>query len=402
KKSGAHNHVYCQRAASNMKRAEQERRASTLMDPTATPCKGLGIVDFLKDKNFLVTGATGFVAKVLVEKILSVQPDVGKIFLVIKAKDSLSALERVKNEVMNKEIFNVIQKSYGNGYKDFILERLVPVVGDMTEDNLGIEPDVADMLLKEVDIIVSSAANTTFDERYDFSLEMNTRGVSRLMEFGKRCKRVQLFMHISTAYANRQIHGPALEKLLHMGDSEAMDIESEFNLAKNTIADIEAEVADFQKSSSLDVIDSNKMLTQRMRDLGIARARKFGWQDTYGLTKAMGEMLLVNERGDLPVVILRPSIVESTFSSPFPGWIEGHRMLDPIISHYGKGQLGGLFADPNTILDLVPVDMVVNATLAAVAKHAGKPGIHVYHVASSVANPIKLQHVVEAIFEHFK
>ncbi|KAH9326767.1 hypothetical protein KI387_006945, partial [Taxus chinensis] len=239
---------------------------------------------------------------------------------------------------------------------------------------------------------------------YDFSLEMNTRGVSRLMEFGKRCKRVQLFMHISTAYANGQIHGPALEKLLHMGDSEVkekgrtslsvMDIESEFNLAKNTIADIEAEVADFQKSSSL---------TQTMRDLGIARARKYGWQDSYCLTKAMGEMLLVNDRpADLPVVILRPSIIESTFSSPFPGWIEGHRMLDPIISHYGKGQLSGLFADPDTIIDLVPVDMVVNATLAAVAKHAGKPGIHVYHVASSVANPIKLQHVAEAIFEHFK
>jgi len=34
-----------------------------------SPCKGLGIVDFIKDKNFLITGATGFVAKALIEKI---------------------------------------------------------------------------------------------------------------------------------------------------------------------------------------------------------------------------------------------------------------------------------------------------------------------------------------------
>lgn len=55
------------------------------------------------------------------------------------------------------------------------------------------------------------------------------------------------------------------------------------------------------------------------------RARKHGWQDTYVFTKAMGEMLLGSMRGDVPVVILRPSVIESTYRDPFPGWIEGNR-----------------------------------------------------------------------------
>jgi len=55
------------------------------------------------------------------------------------------------------------------------------------------------------------------------------------------------------------------------------------------------------------------------------RARKYGWQDTYVFTKAMGEMLLGSMRGDIPVVILRPSVIESTYRDPFPGWIEGIR-----------------------------------------------------------------------------
>jgi len=55
------------------------------------------------------------------------------------------------------------------------------------------------------------------------------------------------------------------------------------------------------------------------------RARAFGWQDTYVFTKAMAEMLMVSGRDDLPVVIVRPSVIESTYSQPFPGWIEGHR-----------------------------------------------------------------------------
>jgi len=50
----------------------------------------------------------------------------------------------------------------------------------------------------------------------------------------------------------------------------------------------------------------------------------------------------------------------------------------------------------------VPVDMVVNATLAAIAKHAGKPGLNVYHAASSMANPIRFQDIMNIIFEHFR
>lgn len=46
-----------------------------------------------------------------------------------------------------------------------MLSKLVPVLGNVCEANLGIDQDTANMMAKEVDIIVNSAANTTFDER---------------------------------------------------------------------------------------------------------------------------------------------------------------------------------------------------------------------------------------------
>lgn len=46
-----------------------------------------------------------------------------------------------------------------------MLNKLVPVLGNVCEANLGIDQDTANMMVKEVDIIVNSAANTTFDER---------------------------------------------------------------------------------------------------------------------------------------------------------------------------------------------------------------------------------------------
>ncbi|KAK3003099.1 hypothetical protein RJ639_020218 [Escallonia herrerae] len=51
----------------------------------------------------------------------------------------------------------------------------------------------------------------------------------------------------------------------------------------------------------------------------------------------------------------------------------------------------------------VPVDMVVNATLAAIAKHGavGNPELNVYQIASSIVNPLVIQDLTNMVNEHF-
>ncbi|KAJ0612669.1 putative oxidoreductase [Helianthus annuus] len=149
---------------------------------------GIGIINVLKGKAFFVTGATGFLGKVFIEKILRTVPDVGKIYLLIKAKDTDAAMERLKNEIINTELFKSLQQAYGKSYQSFMLSKLVPVIGNVCESNLGLDEETADVIAKDVDIIVNSAANTTFDERYDVALDTNTGGPSRLMSFAKKCK----------------------------------------------------------------------------------------------------------------------------------------------------------------------------------------------------------------------
>lgn len=55
------------------------------------------------------------------------------------------------------------------------------------------------------------------------------------------------------------------------------------------------------------------------------RANFYGWPNTYVFTKAMGEMLVGQLKGNLSVVTVRPTIITSTFEEPFPGWAEGVR-----------------------------------------------------------------------------
>ncbi|WCJ41789.1 Fatty acyl-CoA reductase 3 [Euphorbia peplus] len=94
-----------------------------------------------------------------------------------------------------------------------------------------------------------------------------------------------------------------------------------------------------------------------MKDLGIQRARKYGWPNTYVFTKAMGEMIIEHMKGNLPVIIIRPTMVTSTFQQPFPGWIEGVKTIDAIIAGYGMGKLKFFVADLSAIVDLIPADM---------------------------------------------
>ena len=57
----------------------------------------------------------------------------------------------------------------------------------------------------------------------------------------------------------------------------------------------------------------------------MSRAKVFGWPNTYVFTKAMGEMCVGRYKENLSTVIIRPTMITSTYKEPFPGWIEGLR-----------------------------------------------------------------------------
>ncbi|KAI4369151.1 hypothetical protein MLD38_017634 [Melastoma candidum] len=376
-------------------------RASSF--PSAGKEGGIGIARFLNGKKLFITGVTGYLAKVLVEKIMRAVPDVGKVYVLINAKAQDAARGRLINEIINCELFRCLRQIHGKSYEAFMMSKLVPVAGNITSPSLGIREDLIDSITEEVDIIVNSAGSTTFDERYDMSLAANTQGPCNLLTFGQRCRELKVFLHVSTVYANGKRKGNIKEMPFHINDHTIirdnldgedkspspmpiLDVEGEISLATRHAKDLEA-----------------PLTKQALKELGSKRAKKYGWQDTYTFTKAMGEMMIDKYRGDIPVVIIRPSIIEGTHEEPFPGWIQGNRMIDPVVLSYGKGLLTSFLSDEKTVIDVVPADMVVNAILAATVKQGltRVSGIRVYHVGSSVANPLLLGELFRLFYVHF-
>src|SRR5437870_6639841 len=126
-----------------------------------------------------------------------------------------------------------------------------------------------------------------------------------------------------------------------------------------------------------------------------------GFADIYSFTKAMAEQAVVELHGDIPLSIVRPSIIESALAEPFPGWLEGFRMAEPLILAFGRGILKDFSGLPDSLLDIIPADLVVNAVLAA-ASAPPPPGEHrIYHAASGSRNPLRLRGIYDACREYF-
>nr|WDA53427.1 alcohol-forming fatty acyl-CoA reductase [Erycina pusilla] len=352
------------------------------------------IADALIDKSILITGSTGFLAKIIVEKVLRVQPKVKKLYLLVRSNDIKSAEERLQNEVIKKELFDLLRNKYGKEFNAFIAEKVCAIPGDIIHENLGIEDiNMREILWRETNMIIHSAARTNFYDRYDIALNINVLGVKRMMIFAKRCRKLEVFLHVSTAYVAREKEGLILEKAFSnvetLEDNIYLDIDAEMKI-------VERRKQDLQPNNSI-----MKVENIAMKELGIERARHFGWPNTYVFTKAMGEMLLGKLRGSLPLVIARPTIITSTYKEPFPGWIEGNRTIDSPLIGYAKGNLTCFAADIDTLMDVIPGDMVANAMIAMAVAHSNQQDEFIYHIGSSIRNPVKYTILEQCGYRYF-
>ena len=117
-------------------------------------------------------------------------------------------------------------------------------------------------------------------------------------------------------------------------------------------------------------------------------------------------MVLGQLRGDMPVVIVRPSIITSVRADPLPGWMQGTRTIDTLIIGYAKQNLSCFLGDLSVVVDVIPGDMAVNAMIAAMVEHSEEKGgaaavVPVYHATSSLRNPATYSVLYEAGRRHF-
>lgn len=288
------------------------------------------IADFLRGKTLFVTGATGFLAKVLVEKVLHSAPDVRRIHLLIRPRRRpdrtvMPAEERLEREVFPSCAFNRLRRAHGDGFLAFMRDRVAAVAGDLTLDRLGMDDETYGRLTSEVQVVIGSGATVVFDEPVDQALQLNTLGPKRLAAFARAC-RDPILMHVSTAYVSGQMPGEVPEAPILPDQTVAQrlgtgrqdyDLEREIEDIREFTRAIHQEAhlpavheellrlirkqngraISAKRMDSLMEAARKRWLRQRLVAEGMRRAKSLGWHDSYTLTKAMGEQMIARMRG---------------------------------------------------------------------------------------------------------
>jgi fatty acyl-CoA reductase len=374
----------------------------------ATPSPS--IVDALDGKRVFLTGATGFLGQVILERLLLDFPGT-HVTTLVRSQQSASARDRL-NYVIRKPAFDRLREKLGGDDQIVnLLDQQVTVIeGDFSRG----EPDIPG----GIDVVIHSAATVSFDPPIDEGFQTNLLGALNLYRAATARNRPAL-VHISTAYVAGVQKGVIPEGPLE----HRVDWRLEAELALGARKDVEAAsrkpemlehfMAKAAKEHSRagpqtvanDAEERRKdWVSNRLTEYGRTRARSLGWPDVYTFTKAMGERAVeeLAAAEGLPLSIVRPSIIESALLHPFPGWIDGFKMADPIIRAYGLGQIPEFPGIPEGIVDLIPVDYVVNAILAVAANPPVAGEAAHYNVSSGSRNPLRFYELYEWVREYFE
>lgn len=374
-----------------------------------------------RGKIVLLTGGTGFLGTALVEKILRSLPDLGRLYLLVRPSREKTAAERFEKDMLGSAAFRGLREKLGDGFEGYVAEKVRVLEGDVHAPSLGLgEADLAE-LSREVDIVIHSAASVVFDAPLDAAVDSNVHGTLGLLKLAREWEKRPLFMHISTAYVagNSKEDAPELPPDSASPNGTMLDARTEVSSLEAVVREVEQASRErgllrrFETEARRELgmvgeedevagrVDQLRRawMRERLVERGTERAQELGWNDVYTFTKSLAERMVLLERGETPLIILRPAIIESSHREPYPGWIQGTRMADPIIMAFAKGILREFPGDPNSYVDIVPVDHVVNAILAAGVRRPEEP--EVFQVASGERNPLRYRGLYDIVRGYF-
>lgn len=311
--------------------------------------------DFFRGKTVFLTGGTGFLGKLFIEKLL--RCDVREIVLLVRSKRDRTPRERMQRQLEREPIYVRYAKQ-----PDYYWKRLRILEGALEHSRLGLaEPDL-DYLRRNVNIVIHSAADVRFDVSLKTIIKTNVFGANELLQVALEIKNLVSFLYISTAYSNCN-HEVVAEKFYEMNvDPMAM-----------------VRLVEMTDEDHLDVL-SRKIMQP--------------WPNSYTYAKALAEKAIQGYCGRLPIAVIRPSVVISTAEDPIEGWTDNVYGLNGVMVGTGCGVLHVLHCNNDYHIDIVPADLVVNSSLAVIwytstkqLNQVGGSEENVFNCTSRLDNP---------------
>lgn len=290
----------------------------------------------------------------------------------MRPKRGLEVEERL-NVLLQSELFGRLRKSPVGAE---MIKKIKPIKGDITLPLFGISEEDIKLLSSEVSIIFHSAATVKFVEPLKVAVTNNVVSVGNLVELASRIEALETLVHVSTAYSNCDREN--VDEIFYKAPIEA---EKLIEMARWMEPDMFEEIAPI-------------LIGRR--------------PNTYTFTKAVAEALLAKRSKDLipnvPIAMVRPSIVAGTWKQPIKGWVDNFNGPTGVILSMVTGALQAMPARPSYCADIVPVDIVANLIICSayhvktngaqareitsLQPQGQQPNIRIFNCVSGTLNPI--------------
>ncbi|GJQ74567.1 hypothetical protein Trydic_g21428 [Trypoxylus dichotomus] len=287
------------------------------------------IDEFFENTNILITGGTGFMGKVLVEKLLRSQSNINKIYLLIRSKKGKLIEDRVKKDVFDQPVFEKVKEMYPT-----FMEKIAIIPGDISKPELGLSEQDKLILQNEINIVFNSAASLNMNGSLKDNIKSNLIGVLELLDLCRNMKNLKSVVIISTAYSN--VNRKVIPE----------------KICKSTLnPDLVIRMCDELDSKTLEKI------TPLILD---------GHPNTYTFSKSLMENVLQRYK-DLPIVLFRPALVMPAYKEPLFGWVDNFNGIVGMCLANGLGILRVVYVGSENRGNWVPVDTCTNALICSAA-----------------------------------
>ena len=304
------------------------------MESSFTPqdIQQLSVPDYYAGRSIFITGGTGFMGKILIEKLLRSCPDISHIYVLTRAKRGVDPQIRFQ-DILEGRLFAPLRNNNPN-----ILKKVVAIRGDVTEPKLGMSSSDEELIIDTVSVILHVAATVKFDDEMNNAIRMNVIGTYSIIDLAKKIKNLSSIVHTSTAYVH--CYRPWTNKDQCGEQFYPMPIGKYDSLSPEELIAVYEDA----KKNGVDKTDDI---------LGT-------FPNTYIFTKVWAEKVLSEIATDLPIVIMRPSIVTASWKEPFPGWVDNLNGPTGILAAAGVGLMQTMYCIRWKRADLIPVDLACN------------------------------------------
>jgi long-chain acyl-CoA synthetase len=367
------------------------------------------LAEVLDQRSILITGATGFLGKVVLYILLRHHPELKRLYLLIRG-DSKSSVNRFSHEILESPAMGPLREHLGPRFDNYIEQQVVVLPGDITNTDL-VSSDAGPLGDAPPDVVIHCAGLVNFEASLEKALSINVIGVKHVIDFCR--KRGAALIHISTCYAAGAADGHRFEDDLPVdwcpNSQPKFNLQREIRDALAACERIEGESRDQSRQAqfSQDTEDNGaanghelahesrrkRWVEERLKEVGRERALAWGWPNTYSYSKSLGEQLVLRAH-DLTATVVRPSVIESALKDPLPGWNQGVNTSAPLTYLSGRGYRF-YPARPSLVLDVIPVDLAAHAVIPIMAALLLRRHRPIYQLCTSDVNPLPMRRLVE-------